>query len=110
MILDQLKSKVFDYQKAGDNLRLGVLRFVLSEIKYKEIELRSQKQEITDEIAFKVLRKQIKNTREALDTAEKANRSDLAIKHKDELAVLDEYAKLFPFDLNLDGRPANANQ
>jgi len=63
LILDDLRSKTFEYQKAGDKLRLDVLRYYLSQVKNREIELRSQQKEMTDEDAFKVLRKEVKTER-----------------------------------------------
>lgn len=99
MILEDLRSKVFEYQKAGDELRLGVLRYYLSQVKNKEIELRSQQKEMTDEDAFKVLRKEVKNRKESIELYEKINRSDLLEKEKAELGVYLEFAKLFPFEL-----------
>lgn len=99
MITDDLRSKLVEYQKAGDALRLGVLRFFFSQVKNKEIELRGQKKEMTDEDVFKVLRKEIKNRREGIETCEKAGRNDLLEKEKAELGVYLEFAKLFPFDL-----------
>ena len=102
MILDGLKSKLVEYQKAHDDQRLGVLRYFLSQVKNKEIELRPQKQELTDEIVFKVLRKQIKDRKESIELYEKGGRTDLVQKEKAELGVLEEFAKLFPFELNLN--------
>lgn len=99
MIIDDLRSKLVEYQKAGDTLRLGVLRFFFSQVKNKEIELRGQKKEMADEDVFKVLGKEIKNRREGIETCEKAGRNDLLEKEKAELGVYLEFAKLFPFDL-----------
>ena len=38
MILDQLRSKLVEYHKSKDTLRLGVLKYFLSKVKEKEIE------------------------------------------------------------------------
>ena len=100
MIVDSLRSKLFEYQKANDVLRLGVLRYYLSQVKNKEIELRSQQKEMTDEDTFKVLRKEVKNRKESIELYEKINRTDLLEKEKAELGVYLEFAKLFPFELD----------
>jgi uncharacterized protein YqeY len=100
LIVNDIQSKVFEYQKANDELRLGVLRFYLSQVKNKEIELRVQKKEMTDEDAFKVLRKEVKNRKEGIELYEKIGRADLLEKEKSELGVYLELAKLFPFDLD----------
>lgn len=107
MIVDDLRSKLVEYQKAGDSLRLGVLRFFFSQVKNKEIEFRSQQKEMTDEDVFKVLKKEIKNRKEGMEACEKAGRADLLEKEKAELGVYLEFAKLFPFDLETPNPMAN---
>jgi len=99
MIVDDIRSKLVGYQKAKDTFKVGVLRFFLSQIKNKEIELRGQKKKLTDEDAFKVLRKEIKNRKENIELYEKANRPELLDQEKKELDIYMEYAKLFPFEL-----------
>ncbi len=99
MVIDDLKSKIVEYYKSKDTLRLDVLKYYLSQVKNREIELRPQNQVIDDEIAFKILKKQIKQRKESVDTYEKAGRTDLVSKESAELAVLEEFAKLFPFEL-----------
>lgn len=109
MILDDLKSKLVDFQKSGDTLRLGVLRFLLSQVKNKEIEFRGQHKEMADEDVFKVIRKEIKNRKENIELYEKISRNDLLEKEKSELEVYLEFAKLFPFDLEAPHPMANQN-
>ena len=99
MIVDNLRSKLVGYQKANDAFKVGVLRFLLSQIHNKEIEFFGQKKEMTDEDAFKVLRKEIKNRKENIELYEKANRPELLEKEKAELELYLEFAKLFPFEL-----------
>ena len=57
MMLDQLKTLQTECLKSKDMAKLGVVRYFLSQIQNKEIELRPQKQELTDEVIFKVLKK-----------------------------------------------------
>ena len=104
MILDQLRGRVAEYYKSRDTLRLGVLRYYLSKIKEKEIELRPSGEDITDEIAFKILRKQVKDRNQSIELYEKGNRSDLVEKETNELLVLKEFAALFPYELDLPTR------
>ena len=99
MILDDLKSKVIEFQKSKDTERLGILRYFLSEVKYKEIELRPQNIEVTDEIVFKVLKKQIKNLNQSIELFAKGNRQDLVDKNKREFEIYKEFAGLFPYEL-----------
>ena len=102
MIIDDLRSKLVEYRKSGETGKLSVLSFFLSQLKNKEIELRPQKQELTDEIAFKVLRKLIKDRKEVIEIYKKANREDKLASEQLELNILMEFAALFPFELNLD--------
>ena len=99
MIIDELKKNLVPYQKSGDSERLSVLRFFLSQVQNKEIELRPQNQTLTDEIVFKVLRKEVKNRKELIDIYQKANKPDKVEKETKELEILKEFAKYFPFDL-----------
>ena len=105
MILDDLKKKLIEYQKAKDVYTVGKLRFLFSEIHNKEIELRGKKEEITDEHVFKVIRKQIKNRKDNIELYEKAGKEDKVAEEKKEMEFYMEIAKLFPFELNLEGRP-----
>jgi len=104
MIIDQLKSKLIEYSKAKDTLRLGVLRYFLSKVQEKAIELRPSGEVITDDIAFKIIRKQIKERNQSIELYEKGNRADLVEKETNELQILKEFAKLFPFELDLPTR------
>lgn len=110
MILDDLRSRLVDYQKANDSFRVGVLRFFLSQVQNKEIEFRSQGKELTDEDVFKVLRKEIKNRKENIELYEKNGRQDLLDKEKMELDLYIEYAKLFPFELETHNPMADMNR
>lgn len=99
MILDDLKKKLVEYQKSGDQLRVGILRYFLSQVQNKEIELRTSGTELTDEVVFKVLRKLVKDRKESIEVFQKAGRQDLRDKETNELNVLKEFAAFFPFDL-----------
>ena len=99
MILDELKKKLVIFQKEGNVEKLNVLRFFLSQVQNKEIELRPQNQTLTDEIVFKVLKKQIKDRKELIDIYQKAGKTDKIEKETKEMEILKEFAKLFPFDL-----------
>jgi len=104
MIVEQLRSKLIEYHKAKDTLRLGVLKYYLSKVKEKEIELRPSGQVVDDEISFKVLRKQIKERNQSIELYEQGKRPDLVEKETNELGVLKEFAKLFPFEFDLPTR------
>ena len=100
MILDDLKAKLIEYTKTKDTYRLGVLRYFLAQVTNKEIELRPRHLELTDEIVFKVLRKQIKDRRDLIEFYTKADKLDQVAKEEEEKKVLEGFAKLFPFELD----------
>lgn len=99
MILDELKKKLVEYQKTSDSEKLRVLRFFLSQVQNKEIELRPSKQELTDEIVFKVLRKQVKDRKDLIDIYQKNNKPEKVEAETKELEILKEFAKMFPYEL-----------
>ncbi|NMB70073.1 GatB/YqeY domain-containing protein [candidate division WWE3 bacterium] len=101
MILEQLKTMQTDYLKSKDMPRLGVLRYFISQIQNKEIELRPQKQELTDEVIFRVLKKIIKQKNESIELAKKADRDSVVASEEAELAILKDLVKLFPEELQV---------
>ena len=100
MILDNLKSKLPEYQKAKDLKRLSALRYFLSKIQNKEIELRPKGEEVTDEVAFRLLRKLIKQRDEAIEQFEQLNRTEDADREREELEIIKEFADMFPWEVD----------
>jgi uncharacterized protein len=90
MIVDNLKSKRIEYMKAKDTLRLGVVRYLLSLIANKEIELRPSGEELTAEHVEKIIKREIKRRKEGMEVAEKAGRGDVVETEGAELGVLEE--------------------
>jgi uncharacterized protein YqeY len=74
--------------KSKDSLRLSVLRMLKSEIRYKEIEKRS---ELSDDEVISVLSSSIKRHKDSIQQFGKAGREDLASKEKTELEVILSY-------------------
>ncbi len=87
-ILDRLKDDMIEATKARDSERLGVIRFVRSEMKYRAIELG---RDLKDEDAIEVLSRVAKRHREAIDQFGPAGRDDLVVKEKAGLAVVSQY-------------------
>lgn len=99
MILDQFRAKLVEYAKAKDQAGLDVLRFFLSQVKNKEIEMRPQGVELNDEHVYKVIKKLLKQVDETIETCEKANRPESKLKAEKEKAILQEFVELFPDDI-----------
>jgi uncharacterized protein YqeY len=86
--------------KARDTERVGVVRYLLSKIHEKEIDLRSQKVEFKDKHARKVILKQIKQREESIEAYKEGGREDLVEKESKELEILKEILDMFPDEEN----------
>ena len=93
MNLTGLQKKIFEYQKSGDAERLSVLRFLLASLKNREIELRVDGQEISQEDVIKIINKQMKQRKESVEIYQKGGRDDLSQKEGRELVILEEFLK-----------------
>jgi len=89
MIRDKLKKDSFDALKNRDNKRVDVLRFLISLIDKKELQLPPDGLTEAEEIA--VLRKELKNKEESKEMFLKASRQDLADGLDYEILVVKEY-------------------
>jgi uncharacterized protein YqeY len=74
--------------KAKQELELSVLRMLRTSLKNKQIDLMH---ELSEEEVLAVIRTQIKQVKDSIDSFESANRSDLAEKSKSELVFLERY-------------------
>ena len=87
-----LRQKLQDDQiaalKAGDKTKLGVLRFILAQIKNKEID---KKSELNDDETLVVLKKITKELKESIDAFEKGGRTELVEDNKKQLSVVFTY-------------------
>jgi uncharacterized protein YqeY len=88
MIQQKIQSDQIQALKAGDKKRLETLRYILAQIKNKEIEKREA---LSDDEVLNVLRKIIKELKESIESFEKANRTDLAAEYKAQYDVAVAY-------------------
>ncbi len=79
--------------KSGDQKTVGLLRFLIAQMKNKEIEKHSagQSSELSDEEVLEIFRKESKKRKEAINLFEQGNRADLADKEKGELEMIERY-------------------
>lgn len=89
MIRDKLKKDSFDALKNRDNRRVDVLRFLISLIDKKELQLPPDGLTGMEEIA--VLRKELKNKEESKEMFLKASRQDLVDQLDYEISIVKEY-------------------
>lgn len=88
MIRQQIIEDMKIAMKAHDALKLGVLRFMLSEIKNREIDA---KHELTDEEVISLLRTEVKRRNEAILQFKQGNRLDLAEQEEKELVIINTF-------------------
>jgi len=74
--------------RARDEVRMLVLRSLLSAMNYAEI---AKQKKLDDGGIIEVISKEIKQRRESIEAYEKGNRPDLVNQEKAEMAVLQEY-------------------
>jgi uncharacterized protein YqeY len=104
-IKTQLNESVKDAMKSGDEVRKRTLRMALAAVKQAEVDKRSnpvdkrsnaaqssgsadKRIELDDAAVMNLLQKEIKNRRESLEEAKKANRADLVEANEAEINVL----------------------
>lgn len=95
MLIDSLRSKLIEFQKSKSEIEVSTLRLLISEIKNKEISLKGENKEITNEDIFRIFKKQIKNRNETIPMYEKAGRIETAEKEKNEVIFIEKLMKEF---------------
>src|SRR3954470_85381 len=90
-LLERVDSDLKDAMRAKDALRLGVLRMLKSALKYGAIEKSGADAELNDADAAQVIRKQVKQRQDSIESFEKGGRPELAEKEKAELTILNSY-------------------
>ena len=80
-----------DAMRAKDAGKLNVLRMLKSAIKNAAIEKGGATAELDDSETTQVIRKQVKQRQDSIDSFEKGGRAELADKEKEELALLQSY-------------------
>jgi hypothetical protein len=84
----QLNESMKDALRSGDTVRKNTVRLALAAIKQVEID----KQTTLDDLAvIALLQKEIKNRKEAIEEAKKAEREDLVKDNQAEIAVLEAF-------------------
>ena len=90
-LAQRIDSDLKDAMRARESVRLGVLRMLKSAFKYAAIEKSGAEGELDDAEATQVIRKQVKQRQDSIESFEKGGRPELADKEKSELAILNSY-------------------
>jgi len=85
---EKLNTDLKAAMRAHDELRMLVLRSLLSSMNYAEI---AKQKKLDDGGVIEVIGREIKQRKESIEAYEKGNRKDLADKEKAEMALLQEY-------------------
>jgi len=98
-MFEQLNDDLKSALKAGNSVKVAVLRLVLAACKEKRI---AKKSDLNDEDILAVLSKQAKQRRESITAYQQVNRPDLAACEEAELAIIQSYlpSQLSPSELD----------
>ncbi|QLC24224.1 GatB/YqeY domain-containing protein [Parasphingopyxis algicola] len=92
MLRDDIKAAQVAAMKAKDSARTSALRLILSRVKDRDIELRTEGGAKDDDtMIVEVLQKMVKQRRESISMYESGGRQELADAEKAEVAVIEEF-------------------
>jgi uncharacterized protein YqeY len=84
----RLETTLKDAMRTKDDVRRRTIRMVLAAVKLSEIERGSA---LDDTTILAIIQKEVKNRRESIQEAQKANRADLVSANEAEIRVLEGY-------------------
>ena len=88
---ERVDSDLKEAMRAKDTTKLGVLRMLKSAFKYSAIEKSGAEASLTDAEALQVVRRQVKQRHDSIESFERGGRGELAAKEREELTVLSAY-------------------
>ena len=88
---ERLESDLKEAMRARDAMKLSVLRMLKSALNYAAIAKSGTEAELSDAEAAQVVRKQVKQRQDSIESFEKGGRAELAAKEKEELSILNAY-------------------
>jgi uncharacterized protein len=90
-IQERIDSDLKEAMRAKDTTKLAVLRMLKSALKYAAIAKSGAEAELSDAEAAQVIRKQVKQRQDSIESFEKAGRPELVQKEQKELSILNGY-------------------
>jgi uncharacterized protein len=88
---ERLDSDLKEAMRARDATKLSVLRMLKSALNYAAIAKSGTEAELSDAEAAQVVRKQVKQRQDSIESFEKGGRAELAAKEQEELSILNAY-------------------
>ena len=90
-IQERIDSDLKEAMRAKDTTKLAVLRMLKSALKYAAIAKPGAEAELSEAEAAQVIRKQVKQRQDSIESFEKGGRAELAQKEQKELSILNDY-------------------
>ena len=88
---ERVDADLKEAMRAKDSIKLGVLRMLKSALKYAAIAKSDAEAELNETEATQIIRKQVKQRQDSIESFEKAGRAELVEKEKAEMAILNAY-------------------
>ena len=88
VLLSSIQEEVKNSLKSGEKFKASTLRLIVSALKLEE---KNKAKTLTDNEAFEILTKMIKQRKDSISQFETANRLELAQKEKDEIEIIRNY-------------------
>ena len=88
---ERVDADLKEAMRAKDSIKLGVLRMLKSALKYAAIAKSDAEAELNETEATQIIRKQVKQRQDSIESFEKAGRAELVEKEKAEMAILNGY-------------------
>jgi uncharacterized protein YqeY len=88
---ERVDSELKAAMREKNAVKLGVLRMLKSALSYATIEKSGAQGELSGADAAQVIRKQVKQRQDSIESFEKGGRPELAAKEKEELSILQSY-------------------
>jgi uncharacterized protein YqeY len=90
-LLEQIDSDLKDAMRGKDATRTSVLRMLKAALKNAAIEKSGADAQLGDADAIQVVRKQLKQRQDSIESFEKGGRAELAAKEREESSILQSY-------------------
>jgi uncharacterized protein YqeY len=87
----RVDADIKDAMRAKEATKLGVLRMLKAALKNAAIEKSGADAELNDGETTQVIRKQVKQRQDSIESFEKGGRAELAAKEKEEMSILQSY-------------------
>jgi uncharacterized protein YqeY len=90
-LTERVDSELKTAMRERNAIKLGVLRMLKAALTNATIEKGGADSKLTDAEAAQVIRKQVKQRQDSIESFEKGGRAELAAKEKEELSILQSY-------------------